>query len=68
MAGFAFSAAGLVAGAYTALCLRDGVLLQRGYRIERRRQPVLYWVLVGLSILLMTGLLTAGVSLVIGRG
>jgi hypothetical protein len=66
MAGLIFIAAALVAAGYTALCLRDGVMLQRGYEIERHRRPVLYWVLIALYIALAVGLLTAGVSLVAG--
>lgn len=45
------------------LCLRDGVVPNRGWKVERASRPLLYWLLITLFVLLSATLLWGGVSL-----
>jgi hypothetical protein len=45
------------------LCLRDGVVPNRGWKVERATRPLLYWLLIALFVLLSAVLFWAGVSL-----
>jgi hypothetical protein len=44
-------------------CLKDGVVVSRGWRVERATRPVLYWLLMALFVLLSVVLLWAAISL-----
>jgi len=52
-------------------CLRDGVVVSRGWRVERANRPVLYWLHIVLFVLLScvilwtaihTAMLMAGIN------
>jgi len=45
------------------LCLRDGVVPNRGWKVERATRPLLYWFLITLFVLLSGVLFWGGVSL-----
>jgi hypothetical protein len=43
-------------------CLRDGVVVSRGLRVERATSPLLYWLLIVLFVLLSGVLFWAALS------
>jgi hypothetical protein len=43
-------------------CLKDGVVVSRGWRVERAARPVLYWLLIALFALLSVVLVWAAIS------
>jgi hypothetical protein len=45
------------------LCLRDGVVPNQGWKVERATRPLLYWLLIALFVLLSGVLFWGGVSL-----
>jgi hypothetical protein len=49
------------------LCLRDGVVPNQGWKVERGTRPLLYWLLIALFVLLSGVLFWGGVSLASAR-
>jgi hypothetical protein len=47
---------------YVYLCLRDGVVLNRGMPVDRRKQPRLYWLLMMLLVILSIAVLLMGID------
>jgi hypothetical protein len=35
---------------FTVLCLRDGIVLNRGFIVDRARKPRLYWLFIALYL------------------
>jgi hypothetical protein len=44
-------------------CLRDGVVVSRGWKVERATSPLVYWLLITLFLLLSGVLFWGAVSL-----
>jgi hypothetical protein len=65
--GMLLIAASMAGFFYVYLCLRDGVVLNRGIVIERQKRPRLYWLLILLCVLLSLAILLMGVD-TIGPG
>jgi hypothetical protein len=47
---------------YVHLCLRDGVVLNRGIVIDRHGRPRLYWLLILLYVLFSLTILLMGID------
>jgi hypothetical protein len=44
------------------LCLRDGVVLNRGFSVERRTKPRLYWLIIVFYLLFSLAILWMGLD------
>jgi len=60
--GVLLIAAAIIGFFYVYLCLRDGVVLNRGMLIDRRKQPRLYWLLVFLFVIFSIAVLFMGID------
>lgn len=49
------------------LCLRDGVVPNQGWKVERATRPLLYWLLIALFVFVSGVLMWGGISLVSER-
>lgn len=64
MPGMLLIAASTVGFFYVYLCLRDGVVLNRGIVIDRHRKPRLYWLLILLYVLFSFAILLMGIDII----
>jgi hypothetical protein len=64
-AGLTFLAAALVALYFIRQCLKDGSVLTRSGLVERAERPVVYWIFIGMYVLLAGGFLVIGAKLLI---
>ena len=67
MPGMLLIAASTAGFLYVYLCLRDGVVLNRGIVIDRQKRPRLYWVLILFYVLFSLAILLMGID-TIGSG
>jgi hypothetical protein len=51
----------------TYRCVRDGVVVSRGWRVKRATSPVLYWLLITMFVLLSGVLFWGALSLISQR-
>jgi hypothetical protein len=60
--GMLLIAASTVGFFYVYLCLRDGVVLNRGIVIDREKRPRLYWLVIFLYVLFSFAILVMGID------
>jgi hypothetical protein len=65
-AGLTFLAAVLVAIYFIRHCLRDGSVLTRSGLVARAERPVVYWIFIGMYVILAGGFFLTGAKLLIG--
>jgi hypothetical protein len=62
MPGMLLIAASIAGFFYVYLCLRDGVVLNRGIVVGRQKRPRLYWLLILLFVLFSFAILLMGID------
>ena len=62
MPGMLLIAASTIGFFYVYLCVRDGVVLNRGFVINRQNKPRLYWLLIVLYGLFSLAILVMGID------